>query len=166
MLCDTISRLAESLPADAEIIVVDQSDGVYPGLMEIMRNHNFRLRYYKIFIKGLPHARNYGLERALGEIVIFCDDDIIPGNGFIENHRRNYHDKEIGGVGGRILLTGKDGLINQPSACRRFPANETGLKENGDGKSHRNEAIGRARWRDRRLTDNFDATARGYIDHA
>src|SRR4030067_2118187 len=106
LLCDTISRLAESLPADAEIIVVDQSDGVYPGLMEIMRNHNFRLRYYKIFIKGLPHARNYGLARALAEIAIFCDDDVIPGNGFIENHLRNYHDKEIGGVGGTILHNG------------------------------------------------------------
>ncbi len=166
MLCDTISHLAESLPADAEIIVVDQSDDVYSGLMEIMKNHRFRLRYYKIFIKGLPHARNYGLERALGEIVIFCDDDVIPGNGFIENHLRNYHDKEIGGVGGCVLLTGKNGLINQPSTCRRFPASETGLKEKGDGKSHRNVTIGRVRRWDAHLTDNFDATARGYIDHA
>ncbi|MBI5308287.1 MAG: glycosyltransferase family 2 protein [Planctomycetes bacterium] len=161
LLCDTIRHLVELLPADAEIIVVDQSDEVYPGLMEIMRNHNFRLRYYKIFIKGLPHARNFGLERAIGEIVIFCDDDIIPGRGFIKNHLRNYRDKEIGGVGGRILPAGKDGLINQPSTYRHFPA-----REKGDEKSRRNAVIGRIRWWDAHLTDNFDATTRGYIDHA
>ena len=166
LLCDTIRYLAESLPADAEIIVVDQSDAVYPGLMEIMRNHSFRLRYYKIFIKGLPHARNFGLERAIGEIVIFCDDDIIPGHGFIENHLRNYRDKEIGGVGGRILPAGKDGLTNQPSTYRRFPASETGSREKGDEKSRRNAVIGRVRWWDAHPTDNFDATTRRYIDHA
>lgn len=179
LLCNTLRHLAELLPADVEIIVVDQSDDVYPGLMEIIRNHSIRMRYYKTFIKGLPHARNFGLERAIGEIVIFCDDDIIPGSGFIKNHLRNYSDKEIGGVGGRILpvgkygqsssnarCAGKDGLTNQLSTERHFPTSETGSREKGEGKSRQNVVIGRVRRCDAHLTDNFDATTRGYIDHA
>ncbi|MEK7699443.1 MAG: glycosyltransferase [Planctomycetota bacterium] len=33
LLCNTLRHLAKLLPADVEIIVVDQSDDVYPGLM-------------------------------------------------------------------------------------------------------------------------------------
>ena len=83
--------------------MVDQSDEVCSKLMEIVKNHSAQIHYYKIFVKGLPHARNYGLRRAIGEVIIFCDDDVIPGHNFIENHLQNYQEKDVGGVGGRII---------------------------------------------------------------
>ncbi len=54
--------------------------------MEIVKNHSTQIHYYKIFAKGLPHARNYGLKLAIGEVIIFCDDNVIPSCNFIENH--------------------------------------------------------------------------------
>src|SRR4030067_1730012 len=112
LLCNTLRNLIGHLPTDGEIVVVDQSDEVYSELMEIAKNHSTQIHYYKIFVKGLPHARNYGLKRAIGEIIIFSDDDVIPGPNFIENHLQNYKGKEVGGVGGRIILKGNKSHAN------------------------------------------------------
>jgi glycosyltransferase involved in cell wall biosynthesis len=87
--------------------VVDQSEEVYHDILEIIKSHSNIIHYYKIYVKGLPHARNYGLKRAIGEIVTFCDDDVIPTRNFIQNHLRNYEEKDIGGVGGRVLQNGR-----------------------------------------------------------
>ncbi|MEK6559052.1 MAG: hypothetical protein AABZ43_02820 [Planctomycetota bacterium] len=38
--------------------------------MEIIKSHSNLVHYYKIFINGLPHARNYGLNQAIDEIII------------------------------------------------------------------------------------------------
>jgi len=80
LLCNILRNLIGQLPTDGEIVVVDQSDEVCSELMEIAKNHSTQIHYYKIFVKGLPHARNYGLKRAIGEIIIFCDDDVIPNH--------------------------------------------------------------------------------------
>ena len=143
LLCNTLTNLIGQLPPDGEIVVVDQSDEVCSELMEIAKNHSTQIHYYKIFVKGLPHARNYGLKRAIGEIVIFCDDDVIPNNNFIENHLQNYQEKEVGGVGGRIILNGNQSHDN----------------------ANINKVIGKIRWWDTHLIDNFDAAGRAYIDH-
>jgi len=143
LLCNTLTNLIGQLPTDGEIVVVDQSDEVYSELMEIAKNHSTQIHYYKIFVKGLPHARNYGLKRAIGETIIFCDDDIIPSQNFIKNHLQNYKEKEVGGVGGRIILNGNQSHDNP----------------------NLNKVIGKVRWWDAYLIDNFDATEMAYIDH-
>jgi len=143
LLCNTLTNLIGQLPTDGEIVVVDQSDEVYSELMEIAKNHSTQIHYYKIFVKGLPHARNYGLKRAIGEIIIFCDDDIIPSQNFIKNHLQNYKEKDVGGVGGRIILNGNQSHDNP----------------------NLNKVIGKVRWWDAYLIDNFDATEMAYIDH-
>ncbi len=143
LLCNTLTNLIGQLPTDGEIVVVDQSDEVCSELMEIAKNHSTQIHYYKIFVKGLPHARNYGLRRAMGEIIIFCDDDVIPGPNFIGNHLQNYLEKDVGGVGGRIILHGSQSHDN----------------------SNHSKVIGKVRWWDADLIDNFDATERAYIDH-
>ncbi len=143
LLCNTLTNLIGQLPTDGEIVVVDQSDEVYSELMEIAKNHSTQIHYYKIFVKGLPNARNYGLKRAIGEIIIFCDDDIIPSQNFIKNHLQNYKEKEAGGVGGRIILNGNQSHDNP----------------------NLNKVIGKVRWWDTYLIDNFDATERADIDH-
>jgi len=63
--------------------------------MEIVKKHTDVIHYYKIFIRGLPHTRNYGISKAIGNIIIFCNDDVIIHPNFIKNHIKNYEDKEI-----------------------------------------------------------------------
>jgi GT2 family glycosyltransferase len=196
LLCNTLKNLLEHLPADVEIVVVDQSEEMYHEVMETTRNYSTLIHYYKIPRKGLPHARNYGLKRAIGEIVIFCDDDVIPTPDFIKNHLQNYKEKDVGGVGGRILQNGKHQhpfsdlecmskanlpnhsitdhpLPNHPPSRGRKsgnlptpirPSNNERM-EGSAGLSHHNKIIGKVRWWDTYLIDNFDATTRTYIDH-
>ncbi|MDO8141981.1 MAG: glycosyltransferase family 2 protein [Candidatus Brocadiales bacterium] len=140
LLCNTLATLIGQLSADVEIVVVDQSDEVCSELMEITKNRSTQIHYYKIFVKGLPHARNFGLRRAIGEIIIFCDDDVVPGHNFIKNHLQNYTNKDVGGVGGRILP-------NRKNAVAQYQT-------------------GKIRWWDAHLIDNFDATTKEYIEHA
>lgn len=154
LLCDTLKNLIRHLPPDIEIIIVDQSKEVYGDLMEIVKRQSNTIHYYKIFIKGLPHARNYGLNKAIGEVVIFCDDDVIPADNFINNHIRNYKDKEVGGVGGRIIQNGK---LSYAFPSAKYAENEK--------ISNHNKVVGKVRQWDAYLIDNFDATIRLYIDH-
>ncbi len=154
LLCDTLKNLIGHLPPGVEIIVVDQSEEVYSDLMEIVKSHSNTVHYYKIFIKGLPHARNYGLNKAIGEVVIFCDDDIIPSDNFINNHLRNYKDKDVGGVGGRIIQN-----------CEKHHSSPRLEYIEKTNKPYDNRVVGKVRWWDAHLTDNFDATTKMYIDH-
>src|SRR3990167_1694098 len=177
LLCNTLRNLIGQLPTDAEIVVVDQSDEVCSELMEIAKNHSTQIHYYKIFVKGLPHARNYGLKRAIGEIIIFCDDDVIPNHNFIENHLQNYKEKEVGGVGGRILPNGKN-IVAQYQTGNTFHRRDAKTAKNLYFRELKRyflaglcafavfKQTGRVRWWDAHLIDNFDATERAYIDHA
>ena len=68
----------QTLPAD-EIIIVDQSDIPYqitevPGIIHIIDNQ-----------RGPCHARNLGLERCAGDIIVFLDDDIRIDEDFLQN---------------------------------------------------------------------------------
>ncbi|MDE1889744.1 MAG: glycosyltransferase family 2 protein [Planctomycetota bacterium] len=193
LLYDTLKNLLGHLPADVEIIVVDQSEEVHPDILEIIKSHSNVIHYYKIYVKGLPHARNYGLKRAIGEIVIFCDDDVITTRNFIQNHLRNYEEKDIGGVGGRILQQGKQrhsfSNVEYVGKENLSPYNEITptiyspsqgederrvknlrntpsckLEKNDFARKHCDKETGKVRW-DAYLIDNFDSNRRSYIEH-
>lgn len=81
-----------------EIVVVDQTDG------RDTRLENFPgIQYLRISRKGLPNARNVGVQNARGEVVLFLDDDVIPDAELVRRHLDNYADASVAGVGGRIL---------------------------------------------------------------
>ena len=176
LLCNTLTNLIGQLPADVEIIVVDQSDEVCNELMEIVKNHSTQTHYYKIFAKGLSHARNFGLKRAIGEIIIFCDDDVIPNYNFIENHLQNYKEKDVGGVGGRILPNRKN-VVAQYQTGNGYNHGDAKTAKNLYFKELKNyfpgklcifavfKQTGKIRWWDAHLIDNFDATTKAYIEH-
>jgi GT2 family glycosyltransferase len=58
---------------------------------------------------GRARARNSGIGKASGEIVIFLDDDRIPGPGFVEGHIKR-HEK------GRYAVIGERNDLNYPEA--------------------------------------------------
>ncbi len=48
---------------------------------------------------GAAHARNQGARLARGEILLFSDDDVIPGAGWIEAHRKAHTQPRTVAVG-------------------------------------------------------------------
>ncbi|MFZ5480959.1 MAG: glycosyltransferase family 2 protein [Myxococcota bacterium] len=104
---DTVRQVREQAWRDWELWVVDQSDPEQRAANEgfLDRLGDARIRYLHLDRKGLPNARNEGLARVAGRVVLFLDDDVILLDpGFLEAHLRPYgEDARVGGVTGRIV---------------------------------------------------------------
>ena len=143
--CKTISHVLDQGYPDYEVLVVDQSDRTAPCMKELL-SHDSRIKYFKIEEKGLPNARNYGVSKARGEIILFCDDDVMLSRGFVSHHARNYEDESVAGVAGRVLSQGPS------SSVKRYEDNP--------------RRIAKIRWFDLYQYDNFDSNVRTPADHA
>ncbi len=75
-------------PADLEIVIV--SDGSRDGTDDYLRGLQSPLNVTPIFQanQGVAVARNAGIARATGELVLFVDDDVIPAPQLIAEHWR------------------------------------------------------------------------------
>jgi GT2 family glycosyltransferase len=51
----------------------------------------------------LPNARNVGVSLASGDVFLFLDDDSIPDGDLVRFHAERYADRDVAGVGGRVL---------------------------------------------------------------
>ncbi len=88
-----------------EVLVVDQTATHQPEteafLEEVAQKGQIRL--FRLPWASLPGARNYALRRALGEIILFIDDDVELPPGFLAAHAENYSVPEVGAVAGRVF---------------------------------------------------------------
>lgn len=114
-LTDAIDSFEEGTLLPDELLVVDQTPD--PERREETKTccqSYDRVNYMYLSDAGLPNARNLGWSEAEGNIVVFCDDDVIVKPEFLEAHVRNYQYSSIGGVAGRVIQSnlpdGKDNL--------------------------------------------------------
>jgi glycosyltransferase involved in cell wall biosynthesis len=77
-----------------ELILIDDgsSDGTKQFAENFYSKSNFKYIYHENM--GRAKARNIGANIAKSQILIFCDDDTIASNNFIENHikEHSFHD--------------------------------------------------------------------------
>ena len=73
-------------PQDYEVIVV--VDGATDGTTELLRDLKPKcsLRVLESHHRGAGAARNVGVRAAVGELVLFLDDDLITTPGLLEQH--------------------------------------------------------------------------------
>jgi GT2 family glycosyltransferase len=105
---------------EIEFIVIDQSSAPYDPLEEITLRS--RIRYYHVPEPGLPNARNIGLSAAQGEICAFLDDDVEIDGNFVRAHWKQYEERSVGAVAGRVLEHG-----SRKRVAGRTPANMYGI---------------------------------------
>jgi glycosyltransferase involved in cell wall biosynthesis len=80
-LPETLQSIINQTYADWECLIID--DGSTDNTTELLSNlvlEDHRFKYYKRnekYTKGLPGCRNYGIDIAKGDYVIFFDDDDI-----------------------------------------------------------------------------------------
>jgi glycosyltransferase involved in cell wall biosynthesis len=86
-----------------ELVIVDQTAKADPGLLKLAHRQPEQVRYVHLTVRGLPNARNVGIRKARGEIIVFVDDDVVPDAGFLDGHLAPYDDPKVGGVAGRIV---------------------------------------------------------------
>ncbi|MDP2313260.1 MAG: glycosyltransferase [Pseudomonadota bacterium] len=103
---DSVRQVLGQRFPDFDLWLVDQSDPDQRAANEalVAELGDPRVHYLHLAVKGLPNARNEGLARARGRIVLFLDDDVILlDDRFLDAHVRPYEDPAVGGVTGRIV---------------------------------------------------------------
>jgi glycosyltransferase involved in cell wall biosynthesis len=117
-LVETIPMIMENCYSNFELVIVDQTkeypEAIAQELQQLRKQYNFE--YHQLDFPNLPLARNYGVWNSTGDIIIFCDDDVILGPDYIQNHVQPYlDDEQVGGVAGRIL-SAIDEAMSHPSS--------------------------------------------------
>ncbi len=82
---ETLENLLNQSLKDIEVIVVN--DGSTDGTQKVIDEYCKKSSIFKSYIKengGVSRARNYGLERATGEYVLFQDADDLYSDGSLE----------------------------------------------------------------------------------
>src|SRR5204862_427526 len=97
-----LRHLEHQSMAPHEIVIVDQSVEPDHRVAAYAEAHPI-VRYHRIPERGLPNARNVGVGLSRGDVVLFLDDDSIPGPDLIRVHAAGYADAGVSGVGGRVL---------------------------------------------------------------
>jgi glycosyltransferase involved in cell wall biosynthesis len=108
-LAELLAALLAQDHASFEIVVVDQSTlrpaADVAGVETLARYPRVRLLLFPPL--GGPGARNAGVRAALGEILVFIDDDDLPiGTDWLRRHEANLADPRCLGVTGRFLPDG------------------------------------------------------------
>jgi GT2 family glycosyltransferase len=110
VLCQTIKHLLVICPEDCELLVVDQcaQHSVATTTFLQQAHEAGQLRYFDLQQPGLTRARNFGAQRALGKVLIFLDDDVVPSEGLIEAHLSAYVlEADLAAVAGQVLNPGE-----------------------------------------------------------
>lgn len=110
VLVETVRRVLALDPPPAELLVVDQtrrhSDDVELELTRLAVAG--AIAWVRLTAPSIPRAMNAGLLRARSEIVLFLDDDVIPGPGLIAAHLGAHREPGVAVVAGQVLQPGEE----------------------------------------------------------
>ncbi|MBE9128805.1 MULTISPECIES: hormogonium polysaccharide biosynthesis glycosyltransferase HpsN [unclassified Coleofasciculus] len=104
-LRDTLDDVLKQEYPCFEVLVVDQTPTHKPEIQAYLEQlaNDRKITWFRVDWASLPGARNYGVRRASGEIMVFIDDDIKMPAGYLQAHARNYQRHEVGAVAGRVF---------------------------------------------------------------
>jgi glycosyltransferase involved in cell wall biosynthesis len=96
--CETLKKAIAAYQTQSarneisEIIVVDDgsTDSTETLVSQMMADSAIAMRYFHQQNKGPAAARNVGIREAQSPVILFTDDDIIPGRDLVAEHLR-YH---------------------------------------------------------------------------
>ena len=117
----TLTFILNQTPVPREIIVIDQSTSHDAATKQFIDDliESSRIIYVHQPEPNAQRARNQGIARAHGAILLFLDDDIIPDADLVGAHWKNYEDPSIGAVCGFFLDPGEEPVDTLPEICSR-----------------------------------------------
>ena len=118
VLVETVKAvLALEQPAD-EVLVIDETEEHEPGTLQFLKQAEAsgRLRWRRHRRPGQVSKLNRGLLEARSDIVLFLDDDVVPGPELVAAHRRAYaQHPEAWGVVGQVRQPGQEPPVADPA---------------------------------------------------
>lgn len=107
----SLLRLLESLTSEVlketEVIVVEQVFNNQKQIQEFADKKKINLKYVFLSDPSTSKAKNVGASKAHGEFLVFLDDDVIVKPGLVKNYLRNFGDRKVGAIAGRVLTVGQ-----------------------------------------------------------
>jgi len=91
-----------------ELIIVD--DGSSDKTVDVVKKIK-SVRFFKQKHKGAAAARNFGVKKSKGNIILFTDADCVPGKNWIKNMVKPFADKNVIAVSGTYKTMNNDSLI-------------------------------------------------------
>ena len=105
-LRETLAGLMRQDYPNFEVLVIDQThihESETQVYLEQLANAG-KIKWFQVNWANLPGARNYAVRRAVGDIILFIDDDVELPNSFLAAHACNYLAKpDVGCVAGRVF---------------------------------------------------------------
>lgn len=92
-------------PEEFEVIVIDDGSSDGTEEMVLRLKVSYPLIYIKQINQGSAVARNTGVKKARGEVILFVDDDGLPHIDFVKEHYLAHQKKERIIVRGPIINT-------------------------------------------------------------
>jgi glycosyltransferase involved in cell wall biosynthesis len=105
----TVENLEDTLPGDAEIVVVD--DGSTDKSADRLARRRGRVRLHRAKGLGVAKARNFGGKIARGDILIFADAHLGLDSGWWSPFAEQLEDSRVGAVAPGIAKWPDDGVI-------------------------------------------------------
>jgi glycosyltransferase involved in cell wall biosynthesis len=120
-LLDTVFLLQTQTAKADEIIVVDQTREYAPddraAITNLRRMPN--VIYLTQEDPSASRARNAGLRRSSGDVVLFLDDDVRFDETLVARHLENYRFGSASGVAGQVRTHGK--IVGRRSILSKIP---------------------------------------------
>lgn len=118
-LMKTLEGLLKQDPAPREIIVVDQSQTHDTPTTEFLNlaTESGGIRYIFQAEPNAQKARNRAIDEALGEVLLFVDDDVVMDEKLVGAHWKNYADPELAAVCGFYTEPGEGPVDVLPGDC-------------------------------------------------
>ncbi len=116
VLLDTLRDIRGQEFPDFELVVVDQSDTPNEAARALLADFGKPAHYhYVTHFRSLPEARNFGWQTAKGDIIVYIDDDIQCGPGFLREHAEAYSSSDVAMVAGGITEAKGDRTFKAPT---------------------------------------------------
>ena len=105
VLLRTIDLLSGLSPRPLEILILDQTPEHPPSVLERLEGLDAEgtIRWIRLEHPSIPGAMNRALLEARGALVLFLDDDIVPGEDLIRAHLEAHAGGRDLAVAGQIL---------------------------------------------------------------
>ena len=108
IVISTINRIRETLMMldsllsqtnkNFEVVLIDQNDTDILSKQIEKYHKSFVLKHKKMNIKGASNARNFGIENASGEILLFPDDDCEFHSKYLEEINAYFYENKVDGI--------------------------------------------------------------------
>lgn len=115
VLLNTVTQLLSLNPAPSEILIVDQTTDHEEETIQTLKKweQTGKIRWLRLEAPSVTHAMNIGLQQASQPVVLFLDDDIIPGANLIAAHANAQSRPGYNIIAGQVLQPGEEPLTTE-----------------------------------------------------